>query len=42
MEIKKGDTPETNKISKQVLIWIDEWLFNMRSAFGEKNNERVT
>ena len=34
MGIKKGDTPETNKISKQALIWIDEWLFNMRRTFG--------
>ena len=34
MGINKGDTPETNKISKQALIWIDEWLFNMRNTFG--------
>lgn len=36
MGINKGDTPETNKISKQVLIWIDEWLFNMKSTFGQE------
>jgi hypothetical protein len=36
MGINKGDTPETNQISKQVLIWIDEWLFNMKNAFGKE------
>ena len=36
MGINKGDTPETNPISKQALIWIDEWLFNMKNAFGDK------
>jgi hypothetical protein len=33
--INEGDTPETNKISKQALIWIDEWIFNMKSTFGK-------
>jgi uncharacterized protein YjbI with pentapeptide repeats len=32
--IAKGDTPETNQISNQALSWIDEWLTNMREAFG--------
>jgi uncharacterized protein YjbI with pentapeptide repeats len=34
MGIKKGDTPETNQFSKLALQWVDEWLANMRSAFG--------
>ncbi len=32
--IKKGDTPETNPMSKQALEWVDEWLGNMRAAFA--------
>ena len=38
MCIARGDTPETNKVSKLVLGWIDEWLANMRAAFGPQNN----
>jgi len=34
MSIKKGDTPETNLISRIVLDWVDEWLSNMQAAFG--------
>jgi uncharacterized protein YjbI with pentapeptide repeats len=34
MGIKMGDTPETNQFSKLALQWVDEWLANMRSAFG--------
>ena len=33
--IKTGDTPDTNQFSKIALAWIDEWLANMREAFGE-------
>ena len=34
LAIKVGDTPENNQISRIVLGWLDEWLTNMRSAFG--------
>jgi hypothetical protein len=34
-QIKKGDTPETNKFSKQALEWIDEWTARMQAAFGK-------
>jgi hypothetical protein len=33
MEIGKGDTPETNPFSKQALIWIDEWILNIKKVF---------
>ena len=33
--IKKGDTPETNQMSKQALEWVDDWLGRMKSAFSE-------
>lgn len=29
LNIKQGDTPETNQFSKLALQWIDEWLFNV-------------
>jgi hypothetical protein len=35
MGIKKGDTPETNAVSKLALEWIDLWLFNMKNTFGK-------
>lgn len=35
MAIKKGDTPETNLVSRIVLSWLDEWVGNMREAFGQ-------
>ena len=34
MGIKRGDTPETNPISKLAMEWADIWLANMRAAFG--------
>jgi hypothetical protein len=34
MGINKGDTPETNQVSKLVLEWVELWLANMREAFG--------
>jgi hypothetical protein len=34
MNIRKGDKPETNQSSKIALEWTDEWLSNMRAAFG--------
>ena len=34
MAIKKGDTPETNQFSALALQWAEEWLANMRAAFG--------
>jgi uncharacterized protein YjbI with pentapeptide repeats len=36
MAIKKGDTPETNGVSRIVLEWVDQWLANMKAAFGPK------
>ena len=36
--IAKGDTPETNQFSKLALEWIDEWLLNMKAAFGLTEN----
>jgi len=36
MQIKRGDTPENNDSSKRAVEWIDEWLANMRTAFGGK------
>jgi uncharacterized protein YjbI with pentapeptide repeats len=35
--INKGDTPETNEVSKIALAWCDEWVGNMRAAFGPKS-----
>ena len=32
--IKKGDTPETHRASKLALEWVDQWMGNMRAAFG--------
>jgi hypothetical protein len=34
MGIRKGDTPETNQFSKLALEWAEQWLSNMRAAFG--------
>jgi hypothetical protein len=34
--ISRGDTPETNECSRHALAWCDEWLSNMRAAFGTK------
>ena len=36
MNIRKGDKPETNQSAQIALGWIDEWLANMRAAFGHK------
>ena len=36
MGINKGDTPDTNVCAKWALAWCDEWLTNMRAAFGAK------
>lgn len=35
MAINQGDTPETNQVSRIVLGWLDEWVGNMREAFGQ-------
>lgn len=35
MAILRGDTPETNPVSRIVLDWLDEWVGNMREAFGQ-------
>ena len=34
MSIRKGDTPETNPFSKLALEWCEEWLGNVKAAFG--------
>ena len=34
MAIRKGDTPETNQAAALAVQWVDEWLSNMRAAFG--------
>ncbi len=34
--ISEGDTPATNQFSALALAWVEEWLANMRSAFGPK------
>jgi Pentapeptide repeats (8 copies) len=34
LAIHVGDTPETSQISRLALQWVDEWLSNMRAAFG--------
>jgi hypothetical protein len=34
LAIHKGDTPETNQFSKLALEWVDQWLSNVRTAFG--------
>jgi hypothetical protein len=34
--IKPGDTPEKSATSKQTLEWLDQWLENMKAAFGPK------
>lgn len=36
LAIREGDTPETNQCSMLALRWVDEWLCNMRAAFGPK------
>jgi hypothetical protein len=33
--INKGDKPETSQFSALALGWVDEWLSNMRAAFGK-------
>jgi Pentapeptide repeats (8 copies). len=30
LNIKKGDTPETNSVSKTVLEWLDQWVENIK------------
>lgn len=35
MGIVRGDTPETNQAACIVLGWLDEWVGNMREAFGK-------
>jgi hypothetical protein len=37
LNIKKGETPETNQVSKIVLEWLDQWLDSMKTAFGNKS-----
>ncbi len=34
--IKKGDIPAKSQFSKLALQWLDEWLFNIRLAFTDK------
>lgn len=34
LAIKPGDTPEKSQAAKLALEWIDQWLENMRGAFG--------
>ena len=36
MNISKGDLPETNQACSLAVQWTDEFLFNMRQAFGAK------
>jgi uncharacterized protein YjbI with pentapeptide repeats len=36
LPINKGDTPDNNQFSFHAVRWIDEWLNNMRAAFGNK------
>lgn len=36
LAIRKGDTPETSTFSRLALEWTDEWLANMRAAFGHR------
>ena len=36
MNIKEGDTPETNQASAIALEWAESWLASMQSAFGSK------
>ncbi len=35
LAIGEGDTPETSVFSRLALDWCDQWLFAMRSAFGQ-------
>jgi len=35
MAINKGDTPSNNQFSALAVEWIDQFLANMKSAFGE-------
>ena len=34
MGIRKGDTPESSKVSAITLAWVDEWLANVRQLVG--------
>jgi hypothetical protein len=34
MGIVRGDTPETNQVSKLAVEWCEEWLNNMKTAFS--------
>ena len=34
MLINRGDKPDTSKWSEIALKWVDQWLHNMHSAFG--------
>jgi hypothetical protein len=36
--INKGDKPETSQFSALALGWVDEWLSNMRGAFGKASS----
>ena len=36
MSIREGDKPDTNPFSQLALGWCDEWVANMRDAFGSK------
>jgi hypothetical protein len=35
MQIKRGDTPESNKAAKLAYDWISEWQQRMAAAFGK-------
>jgi uncharacterized protein YjbI with pentapeptide repeats len=34
LAINRGDTPATNQASKLAVEWLDEWVANVRAAFG--------
>ena len=35
LAIRPGDKPESNEFSRLALAWCDEWVSNMRAAFGQ-------
>jgi uncharacterized protein YjbI with pentapeptide repeats len=36
ISINKGNTPDDNPFSRLALEWVDQWLVNVRAAFGPK------